>query len=278
MWLKLLLFASLIYGAVITAAYFMQTRVLFPTGLVRAAGPLPPSAERLQIISPSGHVLHGLRVPTAAPGTDRLVILGFGGNAWNADDAAMYLHDLYPAADVVVFHYRGYAPSGGRPSVAALVADAPHVFDFVRSRSGDAPIVAVGFSIGSGIAASLASQRALAGAILVTPFDSLAAVASSHYPWLPTRLLLAHRLDATAALEGVGTPIAIIAAERDSLIPAARAAALKRAVPNLAYSRTIAEAGHNDLYQNPQFRQAMQDALERVQPGALARQAGQGGP
>lgn len=139
---------SLFYGAMVAAAYLMQTRALFPTASVGAAAPPPPATERLEIMASSGHPLRGLHIPAAEPRRERLVILGFGGNAWNADDAAMSLHDRYPAAEIVVFHYRGYAPSGGRPSIAALVADAPLVFDFVRGRFDDAPIVGVGFSIG----------------------------------------------------------------------------------------------------------------------------------
>lgn len=264
MLLKLLMVAAMIYGAVVAAAYFCQTRVLFPVGLARPIGPPPPSAERLQIVSAGGHPLSGLYVPAAVAQPERLIILGFGGNAWNPDEMARYLHELYPAADVITFHYRGYAPSGGRPSVAAHIADAPLVFDYVRRRFGDAPIVAAGFSIGSGIVAALASRRPLAGAILVTPFDSLASVVSANYPWLPVRLLLRHRLDAAAELRGVRIPIAIIAAGHDELIPAAHTQVLQRAVPNLVFARTIAEAGHNDIYHNAFFREAMRDALAQV--------------
>lgn len=264
MWLKLLMVAALTYGAVVTAVYVMQTQVFFPTSSVQPAGRLPASAERLEIVSPSGHSLRGLYIPAAAPGPKRLVVLGFGGNAWNANDAAMYLHNLYPAAEIVTFHYRGYTPSGGRPSTAAFIADAPLVHDFVRGRFGGTAIVAVGFSIGSGIVASLASQRPLDGAILVTPFDSLAAVAAAQYPWLPMRLLLRHRLDAAADLREVRIPVAIIAAGRDKVIPDIRTAALQRVVPNLVFARTIAGAGHNDIYHNPLFHEAMREALAQM--------------
>lgn len=263
MWLKLLMVAALTYAAVVAAVYFAQTRVLFPTGLVRPAEPLPLSAERLEILSPSGLPLRGLHIPASVSRPEPLVVLGFGGNAWNADDMAMYLHNLYPAAEIVTFHYRGYAPSGGRPSTAAHIADAPLINDFIRGRFGGAAIVAVGFSIGSAIVASLASRRPLDGAILVTPFDSLTAVAGAQYPWLPMRLLLRHRLDAAADLRGVRIPIAIIAAGRDRLVPARHTKALQRAVPNLVFARTLAEAGHNDIYHDPIFYEAMREALTR---------------
>ena len=74
------------------------------------------------------------RRPAAKP---RTLILGFGGNAWNGSDVAAYLHQIFPQADVIAFHYRGYRPSTGSPSAEALLADAPLVHDF-RRRPGQA--------------------------------------------------------------------------------------------------------------------------------------------
>jgi uncharacterized protein len=34
-------------------------------------------------------------------------LLGFGGNAWNAEATAFTLHALFPHREVVAFHYRG---------------------------------------------------------------------------------------------------------------------------------------------------------------------------
>jgi pimeloyl-ACP methyl ester carboxylesterase len=60
-------------------------------------------------------------------------------------------------------------------------------------------------------------------------------------------------------------PVAMIAAGRDTLIPIHHARALAEAVPNLVLDRTISGAGHNDIYERPEFRQAMADALQKVQ-------------
>jgi hypothetical protein len=59
-------------------------------------------------------------------------------------------------------------------------------------------------------------------------------------------------------------PTAIIAAEGDVLIPAPRTEGLRRAVQRLVYDRTIPGAGHNDIYDRPEFRAAMREALVRV--------------
>jgi hypothetical protein len=171
------------------------------------------------------------------------------------------LHDLYPGADVVTFHYRGYPPSQGQASAAALQEDALRIHDFARVRLHPARIVAVGFSVGDGVAASLAAHRPIDGAILVTPFDSLAKVAADQYPWLPVRLLFRNPMTPARDLHDSLVPVAIIAAGRDGVVAPARTDALRAAVGHLVFDRTIAEADHNDIYRKPAFRPAMAQAL-----------------
>lgn len=260
----LVLVPLLLYAAICAALFFLQGAFVFPTGQVRPAGPPPPGAEQVELAAATGERLRGLHIRPARDGAAAPLILGFGGNAWNAADMAEYLHDLHPEADILVFHYRGYAPSEGSPSGAALAADALAIFDWAARRFPGRPRVAVGFSIGSGVAAALAARRPLDGAILVTPFDSLAAAAADHYPWLPVRLLFRHELAAARDLQGVRIPVAILAAGRDTIIPPPRTEALRRAVANLAFDRTLAGADHNDVYRREDFRMAMREALAAV--------------
>jgi pimeloyl-ACP methyl ester carboxylesterase len=244
---------------------FSQDEIIFPIHAVPAAGPVPPGAERLQLETPGGETLHGIHISPAEPANPpKTLILGFGGNAWNGEDVASYIHELYPGAHVVVFHYRGYRPSSGKPSADALLEDAPLVFDAAVERVRPERTIAVGFSIGSGIAASLASRRPVDGLILVTPFDSLKAVASSLYPWLPIGPFFQHEIDAAAALRGSSVPVAMVAAGRDEIIPPGRTEALRPHVPNLVFDRTIAGAGHNDIYGRDDFHAAMREALAAI--------------
>jgi pimeloyl-ACP methyl ester carboxylesterase len=238
-----------------------QTSLIFPTHSVWRAGPMRHGAEELKLKVKSA-TLSGVHLPASDPqrggGT---LILGFAGNAWNSQDAAEYLHDLYPHNDVVAFHYRGYAPSTGLPSAEALLADAPLVYDFAVKRFKPKRVVAVGMSIGSGVAAHLAVDRPLDGVILVTPFDSLKAVAQGMYPWLPIGPFFQHEIDAASAIERSKVPVALVAGERDELIPPARTAALRQRVPKLAFDTTIRGAGHNDIYARSDFQAEMRKAL-----------------
>jgi hypothetical protein len=268
MWWKILILAPIaIYVAIAAVMYFTQTTLLFPAGQVAAAGPPPPGSETLELAAPSGEQLVGLHIPPerAAEQPDgRLLILGFAGNAWNAAASAEYLHELFPEAHVAAFHYRGYAPSGGQPGAEAMQEDSLVVHDFVRERLRPARLVAIGLSVGSGVAPFLAANRPIDGLILVTPFDSLIELSARHYPWLPVRLLLRHRMEPANDLRGQRLPVAIIAAERDSTVPPARTEALRRSVTNLVFDRTIRGASHNDIYDRPEFRAAITAALDQI--------------
>ena len=264
---KFVLIVAVAYIVVVAVMYATQTRMLFPTQLATASGPLlPASAAWLEVETPDGERLRGVHVPRARDRAgERLVVLGFGGNAWNADSLAAYLHGLFPDAEVVAFHYRGYRPSTGRPSAAALLGDAPVVYDHVLETVGTGRVVAVGISIGAGVAAHLATRRPLAGLILVSPFDSLEALAREHFPWAPVGWLLRHRMSTVEFVRGLATPTALIAAGRDTIVPPRRTEAVRRAIPALVLDRTIAHADHNDLYHHPDFRAAMVEALARIE-------------
>ena len=265
MWLvHLALVAAAAYVAVITGMYFAQTSLLFPTALVAGHGGLPASGQRLEIETRSGDRLVGIHnTGSGGAGQGRLLLLGFGGNAWNADTMAIYLHGLVPDCDVVAFHYRGYQPSTGRPGAEALLGDAPIIFDHLKQTIAPSRVVAVGFSFGSGVAAYLARQRVVTGLILVTPFDSLEALARDLYWWAPVGLLLRHRMPVIDFIRGSPLPTALIVAGRDTIVPARRSAPLRDVIPNLVLDRTI-EAGHNDLYDQRAFADAFREALAEI--------------
>lgn len=241
-----------------------QTNLIFPTHAVPSAGPLPRGAKELSLVTPNGARLVGIHIPPAEGQEERTLVLGFGGNAWNGQDVAEYLHELFPDADVVAFHYRGYRPSTGSPSANALTADAPLVHDLAVAQIRPKRTILVGFSIGCGVAAQLATTRKVDGVILVTPFDSLKSVAQSMVPWLPIGPFFGHEIDAAGAIARTKTSVAIIAAERDEIVPAERTDMLRKRVPNLVFDRTITRAGHNDIYVRSDFHDAMHEALAAI--------------
>jgi len=202
------------------------------------------------------------------PPAEAALLLGFGGNAWDADLLAIYLRSVFPDRDIVTFHYRGYGPSAGRPSAEAILEDAERVYDEVVKARGAKRTVAIGLSLGGGPAAHLASLRPVDGVILVTPFDSVEALARDLYPWLPVRLLLRHRIDVAGTLDRTSAKVAIIAAEEDQIVPPRRTEALRRTSANTVLDRVIPGVGHNDIYDSDAFTEAMREALSLIEAQA----------
>jgi fermentation-respiration switch protein FrsA (DUF1100 family) len=267
----LALLGALAYLSIAAALFFAQTSIFFPARLVPAAGPLPPGAERIELTAPDGVRLEGVVIPPArtSGNAEQVAILGFAGNASNAAGIAEFLASIYPEHPVVAFHYRGYRPSGGAPSAAALLDDAPLAYDLARSRLKPERIVAVGISIGSGVAVGLSARRSLDGLILVTPFDSLEAVAAQRFPWLPVSFLIRHKLPSADTVRGLPVRAAIIAAEHDGVVPPARTAALAAAAGNLVSNVTLPGTQHNDVHIHPRFRGEMRRALDAVLAGEI---------
>ncbi len=267
MWVvHLALGLTALYAAIITTMYFAQTWLLFPTALAGAAAVQPPtSTQYLEVNTHDGESLAGMRIRSVGAKAECApTLVGFGGNAWNAWTMALTLHALFPDRDVVTFHNRGYAPSSGRPSATAVLSDSLVIFDHLRQVQADEPILAIGFSIGSAVAAYLARHRAVVGLILVTPFDSLETLARDLYWWAPVGLLLHHRMPTIEFVRGSLAPTALIIAQRDRIVPARRSAPLRLAIGNLVFERTI-DAGHNDIFDRPAFAKAMRDALARIE-------------
>lgn len=261
--LEIAIAAVALYSLAVGALFLMQDGMLFPTGATPPPqDPLPAAAEHWTLAGADGATLRGVYIPAREGATP--IVLGFPGNAWNAQDFAVFLHERLPEADVVAFHYRGYAPSQGRPSERALVADALAIVDRLHQRWPGRPIVPVGASLGTGVAAAVVAERAVAGAVLISPFDSVRAVAQERYPWVPVGRLLRHPFDSVARLADVAAPVAVISAGRDDLVRPRRTAALVRRVPNVVHHHVVAEADHFSLYDAPRFPAALAAAVDAV--------------
>jgi fermentation-respiration switch protein FrsA (DUF1100 family) len=128
-------------------------------------------------------------------------------------------------------------------------------------------IVAVGLSLGAVPAAHLATERPVAGLILVTPFDSLRALARQHYPWLPVGLLFRHRMEVAGSVAGVAVPVALISAAADTAVSPRRTESVRWSVRNRVIDHVVPDAGHNDRYDRAGFKRALWEALSLIEDG-----------
>lgn len=263
--IKLLLALVLIYGVLVAFMYSAQTSMIFP-GTRLPSRPLdqPVTPERLTIMREEGVAIAGMVYAPGGEGPSTGLLIGFGGNAQDAEGLGQELAATFGDMHVAVFHYRGYGDSKGKPGEAVLFADALAIYDRLVQDLGAKTVYALGISLGSGVAAHLSKERGLDGAILVTPYDSIEAVAKQAYPWLPVGLLLKHRFKTVDLMAGNPTPAAVIAAEHDGVIKPERTDVLRQAIERLVFDRTIEGAGHGDIHAMPAYQNALRAALRAL--------------
>ena len=261
-WIKLAVCVVLVFPLLI---YFLQERLIFfPQPL--ASDPLRDHPDgRIEAVSlDAGEeiALHGWLAK--ADGGPAPVLIYFGGNAeevsWLAATARRYA-----GWSLLLFNYRGYGASGGKPSEAALFDDALRIYDYARARAAGGRVAVMGRSLGSGVAVYLASQRPLAGVILVSPYDSVERVAEGVYPYLPIRLMLKHRFDSIARAPMIKAPLLCLAASDDSVIPLAHSERLFAAWGGAKRWQLIAPAAHDSIAERAEYWRAIEAFLRSAQ-------------
>src|SRR5438046_4181160 len=130
-------------------------------------------------------------VPARAGSASAHVLLCHG-NAGNIGDRVMHAALLCAAGfDVLLFDYRGYGRSSGRPSEEGTYRDARAARAALVARDGvdGARVLYVGESLGGAVALALALEAPPAGLVLQSAFTSIRDMARRHYPFIQRALV-----------------------------------------------------------------------------------------
>jgi uncharacterized protein len=119
---------------------------------------------------------------------------------------------------VVLASYRGYSGNPGEPTENGLMEDARATLATAAARAG--PIIVWGHSLGSGVAARMASEGRAAGLVLEAPYTSITDLAVRQSPpYVPVRLLLLDRFDTRSLVSHIAVPVLIFHSVDDPEIP-----------------------------------------------------------
>ncbi len=233
----------LVYLAVCGGLYCAQDALIFPAHLVTQSY----AGKRLSISTEQGET-QVLFIDRQSP----CDVVYFGGNAEAVEASQGDLARAFKRCNVLSMVYRGYGASAGSPSQTHLYADALALYRLRQTHTRD--FIIVGRSLGSSVATYLASQVPVKQLILVTPFDSMAALVQGKFPWLPTGLLLKNPFPSAEFAQQVSAPVHIIIAQEDEIIPARHTLSLKhsfvRTKPQLTQ---LGKVGHNTVDEHPAY-------------------------
>jgi fermentation-respiration switch protein FrsA (DUF1100 family) len=202
--------------------WFEHSQVYHPDRALDATGAeLGRPFENLYVLSNDGVKLNGWFFPadTNSPRAN-LVFLVCHGNAGNISHRLELCRALLlTGANVLLFDYRGYGRSQGRPSEEGTYRDAQAAYNWLQHRGfrGD-QIIAFGESLGGGVAAELALRAELGGLILENTFTCIPDIGAELFPWLPVRRFASIRYDTCSKLPRVKVPLLVMHSRADELI------------------------------------------------------------
>jgi len=192
----------------------------------------------------------------------------FGGNAEAVILNALKFSINFPTKTIYLVNYRGYGGSSGKPTEAGLFSDATAVFDNFSPAHKN--IAVIGRSLGSGVAVHLAANRAVSQVVLITPYDSILAIAKKQYPMFPISLLLKDQYDSVGLANRVSAPVLVLAAGKDRIIPLSHSQKLVDALGRGKEQENVTmivfeQAGHNNISQFADYDESLTVFLDGLE-------------
>jgi len=200
--------------------WFEHSQVYAPSRVMDPCT-LDQPREDVQLTARDGCKLHGwfFAAERGARRSD-LVFLVMHGNAGNIGTRLRFYEAwLGLGLNIFAFDYRGYGWSEGVPSEEGTYQDAEAAHAWLVGR-GFPPekIVALGKSLGGGIASELAARRPLGGLILQSTFTNIVDVGADLFPFLPVRCINRIKYNTLNKLPRIHVPVLIIHSRGDEAI------------------------------------------------------------
>jgi uncharacterized protein len=197
------------------------------------------------------------------------------GNAGNVGDRVLHAALLTATGfDVLLFDYRGYGRSSGRPSEEGTYRDARAALAAVLEQPAVDPsrVFYLGESLGGAVALDLALERPPAGLVLLSAFTGVRELGRLHYPFVPTALVP----DAYPTLRRIHelhAPLLVLHGERDDIVPLSQGRALFDAAPEPKRMHIFTGLGHNDLVPlaGAEFARLIAAWVNRLPPSPIAQ-------
>jgi hypothetical protein len=162
--------------------------------------------------------------------------------------------------EIWMMDYPGFGKSTGKRSEAVMYNDALLMYNKAREELSADSIIIYGKSIGTGVAAYVASKQDCKKLLLETPYYSIDALAKHYFPIYPVMPMTRYAFPIYDYLKKVKAGITIFHGTKDEVIPYIQALKLKEENPDIELI-TIENGEHNNLSTFPLYQQKLDSLL-----------------
>ena len=268
--------AVLAYVGYTALLFLMQRRMLFPGGVMAAgrdtSSPVPPGVHRVWLELPAGPV-EAWHLPSGQGDKPGPALIFAHGNGELIDDWASLGELTRFGLSVLLIEFPGYGLSAGKTSRRDIGEAYQAGYDWLVERPEvDAErVVAMGRSIGGGVATDLVATRPVRALILQSTFSSLSRMAWEAYR--APGFLIRDPFNNEAVIRSFDGPVLLMHGRRDEVIPFTHARALVRARPDAALIEW--DCGHNDC--PPSWSEFITDVGDFLVAHGVIERGGGGG-
>lgn len=163
--------------------------------------------------------------------------------------------------DVFMLDYRGFGKSEGEiENQDQLFKDLQTVYAELKKKYVENKIIVLGYSIGTGPAAKIASSNNPKLLILQAPYYSLTDMMKHSYPFIPT-FILRYKFETNKFIKDCKMPIVIFHGNLDEVIYYNSSIKLKEIIKYTDTLITLNGQGHNGMSYNTEYRMAIKKIL-----------------
>lgn len=256
-----LLIIAIVYVAFCLFFYFFQDIFFFRPEILPSSFQYkyPFPFEEVDFEMEDGGKLNGIHFKVPNP---RGVVYYLKGNSRSIKGWGKFAKDFVSNGyDFFMMDYRGFGKSTGKRNQETLFNDAQYVYDWIKKQYKEEDVVVFGRSLGSGIAARIASWNEPKMLVLDSPYFSFYYNIKRFLFFTPLKTLLRYKIRTDEYLKTTDCPVYIIHGTKDKLFPVNQSEKLKAAFPEKVELYKIKGGHHNDLPEFPEFFEILYEIL-----------------
>jgi len=259
--LKILSILLAVYVLICTLLYvFQENLIFFPEKLNKSfTFYFTQPFEELNIKTQDGILLNGVLLKADSAKGLIFYLHGNAGSIASWGQVAQTYTNLH--YDVFMLDYRGYGKSESTiSSQQQLFKDVQTAYDTLKTKYTEDKIIVLGYSVGTGPAAKLASANNPKLLILQAPYYSLTDMMRHTYPIIPT-FILKYPFETNTFLPQCKMPVVIFHGDEDEVIYYESSVKLKQFFKPGDTLITLSGQGHNGITDNAEYRAAIGEIL-----------------